>query len=200
MGDEASSAGALSFFTRTVLQVPISLYLGWISVATIANICVMSVANDHPTPLPDQLEGTVALIAAAFLLGLAFIVLYGDWVYAGVIIWATFAIGVRNRSGEFLPAKLAVTSVSFALAGALCVVVFITIVRAALIYSGAHASLLHQEWYAFIFDHSAFSSFYASHSALNSSNNNKRYLRGHSASPNKGRKRTNSRHRSSSKV
>merc|ERR1711916_249851 len=96
------------------------------------------------------LEGTVALIAAAVLLGLAFIVLYGDWVYAGVIIWATFAIGVRNRSGEFLPAKLAVTSVSFALAGALCVVVFITIVRAALIYSGAHASLLHQEWYVFI--------------------------------------------------
>jgi hypothetical protein len=76
-----------------LLNAPFSLYLGWISVATIANACVAL--------YEAGLEGggvgwTVLLIAVATALGLAFRRGRGDLLYALVLIWALVGIAVRN--------------------------------------------------------------------------------------------------------
>ncbi len=80
------------------LSVPFSLFLGWISVATIANISIWCVYMGwRGGPLP---ETTVAIIVLgiATLLAVCISIIYRDWVYPVVIAWATVAISVAYRA------------------------------------------------------------------------------------------------------
>lgn len=76
-----------------MLNAPFSLYLGWISVATIANACVTL----YEAGLKSGGMGwTVGLIIVATALGLGFLRARGDVLYALVLIWALVGIAVRN--------------------------------------------------------------------------------------------------------
>ncbi|MBP9758914.1 tryptophan-rich sensory protein [Candidatus Dojkabacteria bacterium] len=80
---------------KMVLQFPFSLYLGWISVATIANITIFLYSvNWDGLGISGQTWSAI-LISIASILGLIFLLKSKDVIYAGVIVWAIVAVGVK---------------------------------------------------------------------------------------------------------
>ena len=100
--------GAGQWFVR----IPFSLYLGWISVATIANITTALVSlNWNGFGISPQLW-TVTVILVAVLLALFFLARYSDGWYGLVIAWAAFGILYRHLTvleGQY-PASCSLTS------------------------------------------------------------------------------------------
>jgi len=85
-------SGAEKWFVR----VPFSLYFGWISVATIANITVALVSvNWNGFGISPQIW-TVIVILVADLLALTFLARYRDVWYGLVTAWALFGILYRH--------------------------------------------------------------------------------------------------------
>ena len=76
-------------------RLPFSVYLGWISVATIANAsAVLTLANWNGFGLSDVLW-TVILLAIAAALGILMMFRHNDMAYGLVIIWAIVGICVK---------------------------------------------------------------------------------------------------------
>lgn len=81
---------------RWFVQYPMGLYLGWISVATVVNVAIAlySLGWDGWGISPMGWTGILAIVTAG--LGAGMVALRRDWVYAGVIVWALVALGVRH--------------------------------------------------------------------------------------------------------
>lgn len=77
-----------------IVKVPISIYLGWISVATIANITTLLISNGVTGGESASLISCI-MISVATLLGLFFALFKKDIFYPMVIIWALY--GIRHR-------------------------------------------------------------------------------------------------------
>tara|TARA_R110000868_G_scaffold61997_5_gene187841 strand:- start:1290 stop:2087 length:798 start_codon:yes stop_codon:yes gene_type:complete len=91
---------------RFFMHLPFSLYLGWISVATIANSAAVLVHYDFSGwGLPAEFY-TAILILIAGLLALAFLQYNVDLFYALAISWATFGIYYRHSFVEEIPQPL----------------------------------------------------------------------------------------------
>lgn len=74
---------------------PFSLYFGWISVATIANIsAALYVRQWNGFGLDPQVWSAIMLVTAG-LLGSLMLWLRRDYVYAGVIAWAVIGIALK---------------------------------------------------------------------------------------------------------
>ncbi|MCD8500970.1 MAG: tryptophan-rich sensory protein [Bacillaceae bacterium] len=79
--------------------LPFSVYLGWISVATIANISYVLVAIDwNRFGLSDSFW-TIMMIIIATILAAIFLIKEKDVAYTLVFVWAFIGIGVRNFTG-----------------------------------------------------------------------------------------------------
>jgi len=91
-----AKAADASFFDL----LPFSVYLGWISVATIANISYYLTYIDWDGfGLSDSLW-TFLLLIIATILALTFLKKEQDWVYPLVFVWAFIGIGVKNQNGD----------------------------------------------------------------------------------------------------
>lgn len=89
---------AEQFFAR----MPFSIYLGWISVATIANASVVLITlNWNGWGLPPQ-TWTAIVITIAALLGALMSWLRHDWVYGLVLVWAFAGIAVKQAANPFI--------------------------------------------------------------------------------------------------
>jgi len=81
---------------RWMVDIPFSVYLGWISVATIANVAVvLSSANWDGFGI-GPVAWTIVVIGAAGLLGALSVLRKGDVAYTLVIIWALSGVGAAN--------------------------------------------------------------------------------------------------------
>jgi hypothetical protein len=81
---------------KLVVHLPFSVYLGWITVATIANVAVsLKVFNWTGLGLSDIIW-TVLMIAIATLVTLLVIFSRKDWGYSLVIIWAFIGIIINQ--------------------------------------------------------------------------------------------------------
>ena len=80
------------------IRAPISLYLGWISVATIANVAsaLVGAGWDGFGVAPDWWSVMVLIVGAG--LAVAAVVRSVDLVYAGVFVWAFVGIGIASPS------------------------------------------------------------------------------------------------------
>lgn len=80
---------------RWVLDVPFSVYLGWITVATVANtsIFLLDLGWDGGGLAPAL---TVLVIAVAAFIGLQALRLRRDLAFALVLVWAFIGIGVKQ--------------------------------------------------------------------------------------------------------
>ena len=77
-------------------RVPISVYFGWISIATIANITAFLVSIDWDGfGLPDVFW-TIAMIAVGFGLTVAMLIRHQDVAFAAVVVWAFAGIAARR--------------------------------------------------------------------------------------------------------
>ncbi len=88
-----------SLFARFCVKVPISVYLGWISIATIANLTALLVSfNWSGFGIPESIWAVV-MIGAGALLATLMLIKRGDIAYSLVVIWAFTGIIIK-RSGQ----------------------------------------------------------------------------------------------------
>jgi translocator protein len=101
------------------VRVPLGLYLGWVSVATIANVSNALVAAQwRGWGLPPQWWGVIVLVVGAAL-AITALVREADGVFAAVFVWAFF--GIAAATGSDL-VRVAATS----LAGAIALAIIVT--------------------------------------------------------------------------
>jgi len=101
----------LKWQDKLFYQAPFSLYLGWITVATIANIAsVVNYLGWNGIGLDESLWAMIMIGAAVVVAGL---ILFNrrNLVYAGVLVWALFGIRASaEASGETMLAAVAVSA------------------------------------------------------------------------------------------
>jgi TspO/MBR family len=85
----------LSKWDSLCLHHPWSLYLGWISVATIVNVAItLKEYGWNGFGWPDPVW-TMIMMAVAALLAVAVLNQRRDWLFAAVVIWALLALALR---------------------------------------------------------------------------------------------------------
>jgi hypothetical protein len=87
---------ALSFKERVFLVTPFSIYLGWITVATIANITALLVAINWNGWGLSEVFWTVLVLFVGGLITLTFMKKYRDIAYGLVVVWAYFGIFLQH--------------------------------------------------------------------------------------------------------
>lgn len=100
--------------------VPFSVYLGWISVATIANISyyIKSIGWDG-FGLSDM-AWTIIMLVVSAILAIAFLRKNADPIYPLVFIWALIGIGVKNAETHHT-----VSYIAYSLAAVILLVILI---------------------------------------------------------------------------
>ncbi len=81
---------------RWMAHIPFSLYLGWISVATIVNVASALYASNWGGWGISSVTWTVAMIVVAAIIGELVIYRHGDVAFTLVFVWAFVAIAVRQ--------------------------------------------------------------------------------------------------------
>jgi len=112
------------------VHLPFSIYLGWISVATIANFSVLLVSLGIPKTGIGAEIATVVVLAVALLLGALMSLRRGDVAYCLVLIWAFVGIALKPSMAPS-PSNLTTPTVSIAAwisAGLVLVVMIVGIV------------------------------------------------------------------------
>ncbi|NMC85190.1 MAG: hypothetical protein GYA58_07875 [Anaerolineaceae bacterium] len=78
-----------------MVRIPISIYLGWISVATIANVTdVLDYAGFKGGMLSGQVWAAI-LLGVASLLALLMTVIRKDVAFVAVLLWAFIGIAIK---------------------------------------------------------------------------------------------------------
>ena len=86
--------------SRWAVALPFSVYLGWITVATIANISQMLYwAGFRGGPLTEEAWAIIVLVTGATIAGLM-LLREADWAFALVIVWAYVGIAAKQSSAE----------------------------------------------------------------------------------------------------
>jgi translocator protein len=75
-----------------LIKTPFSLYVGWITVAAIANISIIQSAFDWNDALMVQENWTIIKLALAGAVGAAMVIQQRDIVFGLVVAWASFGI------------------------------------------------------------------------------------------------------------
>jgi len=84
------------FTVHFLAYAHISIYLGWITVATIVNISYyLKYISWHQFSLSNNLW-TILLLLIATIIGIGFRIIQHDWIFPLVIIWSFIAIGIKN--------------------------------------------------------------------------------------------------------
>jgi hypothetical protein len=111
--------GSLSRLERWTVRIPFSVYLGWITVATIANVAaaLASLGFDGFGVRPELIASAVLIVGIA--IAATFVVVRRDVAYGLVIVWAYAGIVVKEQATEPVAAVAAVGVVSIALLVAL---------------------------------------------------------------------------------
>lgn len=88
--------GLVSRGERWTTHLPFSIYLGWVSVATVANSAVYLASIGFDGGFLSPAVWTVILLLVATGLGLFFLRGWRDVAYVGVLIWAFIGIAVNQ--------------------------------------------------------------------------------------------------------
>jgi hypothetical protein len=108
--------------SRWLVRLPFSLYLGWITVATVANVSAWLVDLGWGGQPFNPVVWTVILVAVATGLGLALLMRHRDLVYAGVLVWAL--VGILLKQSDSMPiVTVSALAVAALAAGAVAAVI-----------------------------------------------------------------------------
>ncbi|MFW9834077.1 MAG: tryptophan-rich sensory protein [Candidatus Thorarchaeota archaeon] len=95
-------ATEVSLSQKIAVHLPISVYTGWLSVATIANTA--SVLNYFlAIPVETQYLWTALVLVVALLLAIIMLAMRKDIAYALVVVWAAIGIYVKWTTVEVIP-------------------------------------------------------------------------------------------------
>jgi hypothetical protein len=88
---------------KICLHYPISIYLSWISVATVVNVaCALYFYGWNGWGISDQVW-TMMMLVIASIVSAAMMIRFNDIPYVGVTIWALIAIAVKDYDVNILP-------------------------------------------------------------------------------------------------
>jgi hypothetical protein len=91
-------AEPLTFKEKLFVRLPFSVYLGWITIATIANATVLLVSlHWEGFNLPAEFW-TVAILIIGFAIGAAFVLRFKDVAYGLVLVWAYLGILIKHQT------------------------------------------------------------------------------------------------------
>jgi hypothetical protein len=83
---------------KLFVHVPFSVYLGWITVATIANVTAFLVSVEWDGFGIDQLTWTIIIIAVGTFLTYLMLALRKDVAFSLVVLWAFFGIWMKRMT------------------------------------------------------------------------------------------------------
>jgi len=107
---------SVSWKERLLVQLPFSVYLGWITVATVANVTAVLVnAGWNRFGASEQLWTVIVLVVAA-LITLAVLFTRSDLFYALVILWAFLGILLKRLAVDSPPSRAIVATLAIAMA------------------------------------------------------------------------------------
>jgi hypothetical protein len=92
----------LSASSTFIVRASFSVYLGWITVATIANITIMLVKMNVENFGQSAIIMTIAVLLVGVGISLLWIIREKDFIYGFVIIWAYLGIFIRHLKQENL--------------------------------------------------------------------------------------------------
>jgi hypothetical protein len=81
---------------RSFIRIPFSIYLGWVSVATIVNASVVLKYNGWEGFGLSDVTWTIIMLLIGTLLAMYFSLKNNDILYPLVFVWAYFGIGIRH--------------------------------------------------------------------------------------------------------
>jgi hypothetical protein len=100
--------------TLWAVRIPFSIYLGWITVAAVANIAqTLDALGFEPTLLPGEWLASIVLAAIAVAAG-RFVIRNGDAAFGLVIVWAFVGIAVKEASTPVVPWVASVGAIAIA--------------------------------------------------------------------------------------
>ena len=102
---------AVTMREKLGVHVPFSVYLGWITVASIANVAAAAVSLDLDGLGLGEVTWAVLVIAIALLITLGVIVTRRDIAYSLVIIWALVGIALKQSSNQSIVWSAGVSAV-----------------------------------------------------------------------------------------
>lgn len=99
----ARPGSGISTADRWLVQVPFSLYLGWITVATIANVAAVGKWAEVSTfGIAPELVAA-AVLAVGLAIATAVMLRTADVTYAAVITWAYAGVVVKEAASAWVP-------------------------------------------------------------------------------------------------
>lgn len=110
------AVGEVTRAERILARGTFSVYLGWITVATVANVTITlwdAGWRERLLGLPPQAWGVVTLLVATAL-GARMLLRYRDLPYAAVLVWAFVGIVVAQSSSVFVAATAVVGALALA--------------------------------------------------------------------------------------
>ena len=122
---------------RMLVHLPFSVYLGWITVATIANVAVLLTSIQWGAWGLSAQFWTVTVIAVATAISLAMAFRRGDVYFCLVVVWALVGIVLKRLSDSTVPDQAIVAAAIAALALVSAAVVVQAVRRR--VYAGAVA-------------------------------------------------------------
>lgn len=113
----------VSKIEKVAVHIPFSIYLGWITVATIANVTAVLVVLGVPAFGLWAEIWTILVIAVAVLITYAMLLLRKDYTYSIVIVWAILGIFIKQIAANLTVAITALISVILILVGIIYIII-----------------------------------------------------------------------------
>ena len=122
----------VSIEDKLFIHVPISVYLGWITVATIANVTAILVTiNWDGFGLSEDIW-TIIVILVAMIITILVLLKRKDYAYSGVIIWALLGIFLKRITDD--PVFGVKTQIAYTAAIAIIIILIVTALKYILQY------------------------------------------------------------------
>jgi hypothetical protein len=106
----------VSWSHRLLIHLPFSVYLGWITVATVANATAVLVHVGWNRFGASQELWTVVVLIVAALITLAVLFTRNDLFYALVILWAFFGILIKRLAVDSPPSRAIIATLATTMA------------------------------------------------------------------------------------
>jgi hypothetical protein len=119
----------VSLRKKLLSQVPFSVYLGWITVATIANVTAVLVWSGIEPYTEWAVVWTVVVIVAATLIATLVLWTRRDIAYGLVIVWALVGIVIKRLDPDYFVELTVATSAATCIAAILIVLVVLLFLR-----------------------------------------------------------------------
>jgi hypothetical protein len=106
----------MNWLDKYITRPAFSIYLGWISVATIANIAAWLVSISWGAWGISPVTWTITMIVVATLLGTAMLIKHRDIFFNLVVLWALYGIMSKRLSIDPLAFESIITTTQICMA------------------------------------------------------------------------------------